>query len=701
MTESKISSGRKKIKPIASVRDHKWITTAILSITLLSGALFFFLKGPTYQSNAVIEVLPRYVTNLDADSELQIRFYSQFVQNQVYTLTSYDTLLYAFDILESKDSDEIDKNKDKQELAKDLKKALSVEHIRHTYRIVVALAGEKPDGLAEIVNAVLDAYLEKVNDDKILDKDVRVENLNKRKAELTSELHSLVSRKSELVAKMGIIAFEGSIENPYDKALLDASNALAEARNQRIEADMSLQNTKFAFGEFNEIALDIAVEKELNENSYLNALREALSDKKIRLLSNIAGTTEGHPGRLATERQIEEIEKEFDRVKADIAKEVHKRLKRQIEQKIKFEKEKLESAVRIAHLREKSMEKEFKLQKENVSQHAMLYNAALNLRDKIDQNRKQLTAIAQRLNFFKTEENSPGFVRISSRARTPDEPLSGKKLKILIMMALIGLLLSILIPTLIDYLNPWIKTPIEIESILRFPSLGWVIEANNPSMDNFRDDQLRRLAISISQQIKLSKKKFFVITSVKPGGGTTTLTLQLNEQLRAIGIQSLAVECNAFKNDHKFVNGHPEIGLTEILKGSKTFSADDFGMPLNQLEKLSIGDTNGRRQIPFGENFLNKLAESGHDAYLLDAPPILLSSDAEYLCRACDATILVVEAEGVLTGEIKRASSVLEKIEPPLVGFIANRIRVKRNSGYFNKLLQEFDSGKKIKTPRD
>ncbi|MBF0244978.1 MAG: hypothetical protein HQL31_06860 [Planctomycetes bacterium] len=236
-----------------------------------------------------------------------------------------------------------------------------------------------------------------------------------------------------------------------------------------------------------------------------------------------------------------------------------------------------------------------------------------------------------------------------------------------------------------------------MERILRFPALGWIMENNEDTREfaEFAADQLRRLAISISHQNTDHGRKCFLFTSIKPGGGTTQLCLDLARELAHIGTRTVAVEANAFRPDSRYESGQPG-GLVDLIEGGVLL--EDIVAPAegNLPDRIAVGDTKNLRHLDFNSRLIESLRECPFDICLIDSPPILLSADTEFLSRDCDATILVIEGSALLEGELRRANSILEKIRPPLVGFIANRIHVKKGSGYFSLLLKEYDSGRKV-----
>jgi len=50
-----------------------------------------------------------------------------------------------------------------------------------------------------------------------------------------------------------------------------------------------------------------------------------------------------------------------------------------------------------------------------------------------------------------------------------------------------------------------------------------------------------------------------------------------------------------------------------------------------------------------------------------------------------------------MPGELKRAAHLLERLDPPVVGAILNRVKVFRGGGYFTELLKEYETRAKLR----
>ena len=251
----------------------------------------------------------------------------------------------------------------------------------------------------------------------------------------------------------------------------------------------------------------------------------------------------------------------------------------------------------------------------------------------------------------------------------------------------------------VDYFDNRIRTPFEAEQAVGYTAVGWILEQSDAQTAGFAVDQMRRLALAVDRERRTRNTQRFVLTSVKPGGGATQMTLDLAHALTGIGVRTIAVELNAFKPDHRYdgVTGK-RLGVVDLLIG-KT-SVNEAIAPGDALlpDRISIGDVTEGRHLSLGSHFLGLLRELSerYDVLLLDTPPILLSADAELFTGIADAAFLVIETKMfAVAGEVRRAAKLLERLAPPVVGFIVNRVRIFGAGGYFADLLKEYETGEK------
>jgi Mrp family chromosome partitioning ATPase len=244
----------------------------------------------------------------------------------------------------------------------------------------------------------------------------------------------------------------------------------------------------------------------------------------------------------------------------------------------------------------------------------------------------------------------------------------------------------------------------EVNKVLGFPPLAWILERESHEHESLIFDQLRRLAMALYRDQQTNQTYCFALTSVKPDGGATTLTLELARRLSELGIRALALELNAFNPDSRYQDP-----LSRSREGVANVLAQDQWSP-QQVERFIIPASNEMpARLPVGEVTDRHLITRGrlpallahlatlYDFILLDTPPILISADAELLGETGAGVLLVIEAGQVYPGELQRASHLLERLDPPVVAALLNRVKAFQGGGYFQDLMREYQTGTKQK----
>lgn len=693
----------RRVKPLASLRRRPGLAALVATVVLFLGLPVVWWKGrPIYRTEAIVHVSPRFAKNLSQDSELDIQSnaqYREFVQQQVRTVSRYDIVEEGLKRLGDKRHLWQQPQESNRRATERLMAAFDVEPVEDTYLISVALEGKTPDGLGDIVNAVVGVYLEKQKSEEFYGSDVRIENLQQRRKELLDEITSSVERQTTLAQELGVTTFEEKFLNPYDKALIDGNDGLAAARRRRMEAAAKLSALDARHKQQQVLELESAARELVANDRALGDLSTLIAQRRSALVAKLSGMSDEHPGRPKIEHEIVELDAELATATDAAFKRIHEVLVKKRETAMAEERARIQEEVEQSRQIENGLTKEVERQHENVAWFTSRYNEALSLRNEIERNRKQLDSIDDRLDFLSLESKAPGFVRLVSAARLPELPTKSGRKKLLLLLTAAACLAGLGCAVAADHFDDQIRTPLDAEQAVGFTAVGWILERSDPQTDGFAVDQVRRLALALDRERRSRNTRRFALTSVKPGGGTSQIVLDLARTLSDVGVRSIAVELNAFKSDSRYQGvSESSLGIAEVLAGKASLA--EVIIPGNALfpDRIPIGGSRGSRHLSTGKDFLAILDElqKHYDILLLDTPPILLSADAELLTGIADAAFLVIGAEAVSIGEVRRAARLLERLAPPVVGFIVNRVQVFGAGGYFADLLKEYETGEKL-----
>ncbi|HEX5229004.1 MAG TPA: hypothetical protein VFW44_14900 [Bryobacteraceae bacterium] len=671
--------------PAYSLRTHKRLAIGVFSaIVVLGLPLSWWLGTPVYSSEAAIYVSPRFLANLQEDKEQDLQSnnqYREYVQQNVRTINRYDIVADALAGLGAKrplwqKSDETDRRAIER-----LQRELKTVPVPETYQIVVSLESKKAEGLDQIVNAVVDTYLQKAKTEEIYASDKRIENLKQDRERILGEIHAQEDRRTQIAQELGVSTFTDAYPNPYDKLLVDAKEALAEATRKRIEADAAAANLDADAKPGTVSAVNALAREQASRDTALTTLQDSLNQRRATLLANTSRFTEAHPARQAAEREIAEIDEQLKLASEGLVATYAAGLRQQ---------------KRSDSLTQQRIERQLQQEVEKQASHAasftQKYEEGRTLGLNIEEVRKRLNAIDERTSFLSLEAQAPGFVRVFSRARPPDLPVHGGRKRLFCVFAAAGLLLGIALPVAVDLRDRRIHSARGLHRALGFEPLAWFPERG--LADAFGQEQVLRLANRLDQDRQKTGARIFAFTGATAGAGTSTTVAETARALALLGVPALAVEANAYRSDQRFSGGSQ--GLAVVLRGNYELDEAIVSGGAGAPDHIGVGDVEGKRNLPDIHRLI-ELLRMGAESYgivLIDLPPILLSVDAEYVARSADVVVLTVEAGRTTEAQVTRAAKALERLDPRAVAAVLNRVRIHGLDPAPLEAVREYECGR-------
>jgi len=679
-----VTPRQQKINIIGSLRKHlKLALIGAFLILVVGFPLAWKLGTPKYSATAVVFVSPRFIANLDDGSNQKFDSatqYREYVLQNVKTINRFDIVLDA--LKRTSPSFWVRPGESFERAANRLQGALVLEEVPDTYQITITLESTKKAGLAEVVNSVTNSYLEKAKSEEFYGSDQRVKKLIDDQKRIQTEINEKQAQRLALAQTLGVSSFTDNYLNPYDRLLITAKEAQSEAQTEAIQAEAQLsavdESQRSGAGD----ALHAYASAEASKDPALTTMMSDLNGRRAQLLASSSGLSPEHPGRRAADRELAEIDKERQSAYQKVVDSFSRML---LEQR----RADAFKARQVA----KELTAEAMNQASKAAEFTRGYQEGIQLGLDVDRARKGYDTVQQRIDYFLIEKDAPGFVRLFSAARTPDQAAKGGRKKFLGIILTLAFLFALLTPAGIDYLDPRLHSPGDVEDLLGFAPLSWLMDKEDAGSE-FEHEQILRLANRISQDQQNNGSRIFAFTSVKSGGGTSTIVMDAARALGSLGVAALAVEANAYRADPRY-RKPPSRGLTVLLTGNRSLHsaiipADDQGP-----DRIPVGDLANEKNLPDIQNLTDVLREAAaaYTVVLVDIPPILVSVDAEFIARYADVVVLVVESGSVTKAELLRATRSLERIHIPAVSVLVNRVRRNERTGLARSARCEFQLG--------
>jgi polysaccharide biosynthesis transport protein len=662
---------KRKLNAIASVQRH-WAVSLIVFVVILGAGVFILWKEarPVYTSQSVVYISPKFPTVLNDNKEVDVPYDSYF-QEQIQSITRYDILHDAIASLSYSA-----RHRSGPVLPSEIErllKDLSVKRVGTSYEMSVGLSGPAPQGLAEKVNTLTNTYIERARNPQFYGVGDRLKTLNQEKQRLQTAIDKSLAEKAHLMQELGVATTTTQVgtTNPYDATSTAVRAELATARMQRETAEAELEALLRKNTPGNSNAMDVAGKEAIAADPGLTAMWSALSSRRAALLQEMTGLRPDHPVYQKDKDNLSSTDTIMNDLKQQAVQEVQNKLRQDVER---------------ARMVELKLTKELEEKTNSATTAAPKYLRATELGPEIDSLQKSLEAIDNRIRDLDLESSSPGSIHVSTKALTPTSPEKSKLPIFALAVLMISLTIATAVPVGMDFLDRRIYTPGDVEQVVGFHPIGVLVDEDRLPGE-VAGEYYFRLAAGIDHAVRSSGARIFLFTSAAHGAGTSTVVRKLSEQLRLLSLRTRTMttaasgELDLLSSDDSLLPRNKWNRPDDVLQGTPAPIA--YNHPRHQLE----------RTVPppnWVEQTLSRAATE-YDVVLIDAQPMPVSAQTEYLARLADATVLVVKSRGTTRQDLECTARVLERLDVAGVAVILNKIGVDRADGALKKALRSYE----------
>lgn len=190
-------------------------------------------------------------------------------------------------------------------------------------------------------------------------------------------------------------------------------------------------------------------------------------------------------------------------------------------------------------------------------------------------------------------------------------------------------------------------------------------------------------ALCTNIQLSGDKLKVISVTSVNPGEGKSTTSINIAWSFARAGYKTLLIDgdirnsvmSGVFKSREKIT------GLTEFLSGTTDLSHGLCDTNSENLFVVQSGSVSPNPTALLQSKNFNDMIETLRkyfDYIIVDTAPIGVVIDAAIIVQKCDASILITEAGAAKRREVQKAKIQLEQTGTPFLGVILNKFDVQR-----------------------
>jgi capsular exopolysaccharide synthesis family protein len=578
--------------------------------------------------------------------------------------------------------------------------SLSVKRVPNTRLMDVSFESTDPQLAARMVNAHLETYIE--------------QNYRRSYEATTQASRWLAGQLDELKIKVeksenARIEYErqNQIWTVDDKQTMttqrlgDLNKELTDAQSDRIK--------KQALYEFAK-AGELEAVPQLRNNAVLQDLQRRRSDLSIQYTDAVNQYGPNFPKVQRIQAQIKDVNEQITRQSKSVIVELENDYR---------------AALQLEELRSKTLDQQ-KADTNVMSEKMVQYNI---LRREAEANKALYDGLLTKL---KEAGISAGLrssnVRIVDPAMIPSTPARPAKARNIALAFLVGLVGGIGMALLREYLDNTVKTPDDVETLARLPSLavvpafgdgasskklaGLLTEASSnghdkrielvaqhlPKSNIAEGFRALRTALLLSQPDR--PPQVILVSSALPREGKTTVAANLAVTLAQLGDKTVLVDADLRKPGiGRLLNlgTGKYAGLSSYLAGVS--SLDLITVPYPAIPNLAAIPTGPLPPNPAdllsSHRLTDAIAElrTKYKFIVLDSPPIMAATDAVILSVQADGVLLVVRSGETPKEAFTRTCDLLTSVKSHLLGVVLNAVDASAPDYYYSYRYYPYSYG--------
>jgi len=321
-------------------------------------------------------------------------------------------------------------------------------------------------------------------------------------------------------------------------------------------------------------------------------------------------------------------------------------------------------------------------------------------------------------------------IRVVDPALVPSGPSAPQKTRNIALGFLVGLVGGIGLALLREYLDNTVKTPDDIESLARLPSLAVVpafasgnghrhgrfskilkppvasgkegrVELVSHHMPQSQmSEAFRALRTSLLLSQADHPPQVILLTSALPREGKTTAAVNLAVTLAQLGDKTLLVDADLRKpginRALSLVDGK-HAGLSSYLAGVSSLDLITVPHPaITNLAAIPTGPIPPNPADLLSSGRLNQLIQDLRQRYkfvVIDSPPIMAATDAVILSVQVDGVLVVVRSNETPKEAFTRTKDLLNSVKSRILGVVLNAVDANAPDYYYSYRYYPYSYG--------
>ena len=541
---------------------------------------------------------------------------------------------------------------------------LSVEPVRNSRLVRVHFDSIDPAFSAKVVNTIAEAYIASA-----LDR--RFDSSSYAKNFLEDQLQQLKLRLQDSEQELVAFAQKERIVDVDNHQSLIAQNlsqlneALSKTQDERMRAEARYLQSQMTNGMSLSDVLDSA---------NIQSLQAKKSEAQAEYQDKLRVFKPDYPEMQRLKSQVDEFQRLIDAQAADIKGAIAANYEAAKSQEKLLHKQIADLKVEVLDLQSRSIQ--YNILKREVDTSGQLYDGLLQ--------RYKEVGLAGGV--------GTNNISVVDRAEVPTGKHSPRPVLNLSVGLLLGMFAGVLLALLAEHLDDTIKSPEDIEKLLRLAVLGIIPKLKSGTPDEALADprsafaeSYRSLRTALQFSTTEGVPKSLLITSATPFEGKSTTALVLGQNFAQLGRRVLLIDADLRNPSlHKLVGLDNSAGLSNCLAGTVKVPELIHETSVEGLSVLLSGRLPPNpAELLAGPRFGSLLASAcqKYDQVIIDGPPVMGLADAPIIANQAGGTLLVIEFGSARMGVVRVSLKRLAAARVQLLGALLTKFDV-RTAGY-------------------
>ena len=276
--------------------------------------------------------------------------------------------------------------------------------------------------------------------------------------------------------------------------------------------------------------------------------------------------------------------------------------------------------------------------------------------------------------------------KMVEKAYDVKRPIKPKKTLIVILSLILGLLTAVIMTLLRHTLSNKIRNLSDINNYTNLPIYGVVSfsrkskwgktivvfkQAQSLFSNNFRE-----LRTNLQFESKSNNYKVFLLTSIFPKEGKSTVALNLSAILQLSGYKTIVIDLNLRKPSlDKYFDIEVTSGMSGYLAGRDNISDIIYSTIYPNLDIIPVGEVPINPSELILSNKLDKLFDKLKEQYdyiIIDTPPLNILRDTITIMKYSDINLVVLNKKRIRKSSLVKLESITNRYKEN-IGLVINR----------------------------